>query len=337
MNEFIEALETSDNDKIRDALANIKNINSMIGGKTPLGLAIGYRSSIDLIKHIIDIGADIEKGAKNGVTPLMLACEYGHWDAFLLLIELGANINAVDKAGISCLYYSIGVGECFVEYLIKCGADVKYVPIHGFTLLDKVYNSKDHGASVVLMKAGVNPELSLVSKTKKYKEVTQWLTEIAPIVHAVENNDKDEIERLLKQGVSPNTISIMGDSKESLLYIASIRGFYEIVKLILQHGGDVEIKSYGKWTALLIASERGFYEIVELLIENGADILYENSPKWHALTRASISGHYDIVELLLKTAAEKNVVYDVSEAKEWALKKGFTEINQRLVDYETYL
>jgi uncharacterized protein len=52
--------------------------------------------------------------------------------------------------------------------------------------------------------------------------------------------------------------------------VASINGAPEIVRLLLEHGADVEVKDKNGKTALQIAAGRGPDEVVKLLREPGA-------------------------------------------------------------------
>ena len=55
--------------------------------------------------------------------------------------------------------------------------------------------------------------------------------------------------------------------------MASGRGDTEVVKLLLENGGEVNVKTtYGELTALMFASQEGHTEIVTLLLERGADV-----------------------------------------------------------------
>jgi ankyrin repeat protein len=44
------------------------------------------------------------------------------------------------------------------------------------------------------------------------------------------------------------------------------------VRLLIEHGADVNAKDKSHSTPLHLASSKGSYEIVELLIEHGADV-----------------------------------------------------------------
>jgi ankyrin repeat protein len=51
---------------------------------------------------------------------------------------------------------------------------------------------------------------------------------------------------------------------------ASFEGALEVVRLLLEHGADVEVKDYYGKTALQEAADRGHDKVVELLREHGA-------------------------------------------------------------------
>jgi hypothetical protein len=51
-------------------------------------------------------GADIDAATHDGVTPLHVAAENGHYKILELLIESGANVNAADSSGQTALHYT---------------------------------------------------------------------------------------------------------------------------------------------------------------------------------------------------------------------------------------
>lgn len=73
-------------------------------GRTGLHMVCGG-GSIDLATSWVEAGADIEARTPQGVTPVMLGVA---WPEILsLLVERGANLNAVDKDGHNALVYLI--------------------------------------------------------------------------------------------------------------------------------------------------------------------------------------------------------------------------------------
>ena len=61
-------------------------------------------------------------------------------------------------------------------------------------------------------------------------------------------------------------------SNRSVLYIASLAGYTQIVALLLENGADPNQKDVHGWTPLHRAALWGHVEIARLLIENGANV-----------------------------------------------------------------
>ncbi|ORX85834.1 ankyrin, partial [Anaeromyces robustus] len=53
----------------------------------------------DLVKYLIEHGADINKENRGGETPLFLACRSGNKNLVKYLIDLGADINKENEEG----------------------------------------------------------------------------------------------------------------------------------------------------------------------------------------------------------------------------------------------
>lgn len=58
--------------------------------RQPISSPDAYRS---IIRTLVDNGADIEAKGKGGMTPLLRACEFGHYAAIVELLLCGANAN----------------------------------------------------------------------------------------------------------------------------------------------------------------------------------------------------------------------------------------------------
>ena len=74
--------------------------------ENPIHSAIA-RNEISKLKKLIASGESIEKKGSLGDTPLILASKKGNLEAFKILIQAGANIDAVDNYKQSALYYAV--------------------------------------------------------------------------------------------------------------------------------------------------------------------------------------------------------------------------------------
>jgi len=73
------------------------------GGFTAVAFA-ARNGSIDSLKALADLGADLNKPDPDGITPLALALLSGNYDAAKLLIERGADVNKGDRTNRTPLY-----------------------------------------------------------------------------------------------------------------------------------------------------------------------------------------------------------------------------------------
>lgn len=144
--------------------------------------------------------------------------------------------------------------------------------------------------------------------------------EISPIAFATWNNDITTINNLLNDSLQ--------DDKNHALHCASIKGFNNIIKLLLDNGATVDLsKEYNpliavarknniegaklllsstynndkKDKALIIAAEKGHIEMVEFLYQNGADI---NANNGAALMKASEKNHINIIKFLIEAGVD---------------------------------
>lgn len=63
---------------------------------------------IDVVKYLVEYGADINKETKDGISPLSIACSNGDQEIIKYLVEHGANIN---NYGITPLFATCGKGD----------------------------------------------------------------------------------------------------------------------------------------------------------------------------------------------------------------------------------
>ena len=85
---------------------HIENNDIDINSYTPLIYASSW-GNLDIVKLLIERGADINQVDKNGNGPLMPAIYFKKLDVVELLIKKGADVNQVNKNGKTPLNYAI--------------------------------------------------------------------------------------------------------------------------------------------------------------------------------------------------------------------------------------
>ena len=97
-----------------------------------------------------------------------------------------------------------------------------------------------------------------------------------------------------------------------LMYYATCGNRADVVRLLLAHGAEPDLREGDGLTPLHRAVFRGFYDVAVLLLDGGADVnarsvqnecedftLWDRTP----LIQAAVNGHVDVVRLLLRRGA----------------------------------
>ncbi len=117
------------------------NVNSVDSNKfTPLHYALIYQKS-EIVKILVNNGADINKKNKYGTPPIF----YAYDDISIrLLLDAGANVNHKTHDGITPLLSAIyKVNQYIAEELIKQGADVNVISPDGTSPLNILNQRKN--------------------------------------------------------------------------------------------------------------------------------------------------------------------------------------------------
>ncbi|VDD86830.1 unnamed protein product [Enterobius vermicularis] len=94
------------------------------------------------------------------------------------------------------------------------------------------------------------------------------------LLEATSRGDAEEVEKLLEDGVTPNSHNEDGLTP---LHQCAIDKNEEILQLLLRYGADVNAQDTEQWTPLHAAACCAHIGIVRLLINNGADLLAVNA------------------------------------------------------------
>ena len=212
-------------------------------------LDAAFGGNIEAVKQHIAAGADVN-AKYEGWTPLHTAVEGGHKEIAELLIDNGADVNAMDKDGRTPLHFASAKGHKEIaELLIAEGADVNVIIQSGsfqeMTPLDMATDKNRTETEDLLRKHGgkTGEELDALFDAAKTGNVTDAKKAIADDLDV---NARDD------EGMTP------------LLY-AVWEGHREIVELLLANGADTSAKNPDGQTPLDLAIEYDDTEIIDLL------------------------------------------------------------------------
>jgi uncharacterized protein len=249
------------------------------GGMSALHYATREGCS-ECVAALIKAGADLNVADPDGVTPLVMAGLNARWDSMKLLLEAGANPDKWDIYGRNPLYTV---------------ADFNTLP-HGGRAdrLSADLATPLQIADLILAKGGnVNLQLKLFPPYRALgpdRGADGLLkTGVTSLFRAARGGDVQMTEFLLKHGA---LIELPNEDGVTPLIVAAgyragaidTRGkfrtekqAYEVTKLLLAAGADVNgVESY-RQTALFGAATNGWNTVVQLLADSGADLLHADN------------------------------------------------------------
>jgi|GEM_PF-2990276 len=113
------------------------------------------------ISLLLDKGADVNAMDTEGYTSLYAAIDLNYVAVIELLLQNGANVNAVDKHGYTALHAAADIGNInIVNLLLQKGAEVNPVDKDRYTALMFAANRGYKEIVSLLLKAGADPTIN---------------------------------------------------------------------------------------------------------------------------------------------------------------------------------
>ncbi|RXN05494.1 ankyrin repeat and SOCS box 15-like protein [Labeo rohita] len=217
---------------------------------------------VDIMMLLLRHGGKAMGRDGHGVTPLGIAAEYGHPEILAILIEHGGDVTAQATNGDSVLYDAAGCGnlDC-IDLLLQHGASpnvaslCSQLPIH---------RAAYEGHYLAL-------KTFIPITTKRAIR----LSGMSPVHSAVDGGHADCLELLLEKGFDVNPIlgchisENYGDMRKTPLYFAICNGDVTCAEMLLKAGAKPDLDPL---RCLLVAVRAGKYELVRLLLAYGADV-----------------------------------------------------------------
>lgn len=127
-----------------------------MSGTTPLMVI----SNLDVVKTLIEHGADVNEVDNNGKTVLMWAAGSESPSLFLYLLRQSTNIHAKDHEGETALTHAVNNGDVKITLiLLGAGADVNSQNKDGRTALHHAVMNGSRKLVKILMGAGADPKI----------------------------------------------------------------------------------------------------------------------------------------------------------------------------------
>ena len=159
--ELMNAVSKGDMKALEKLIKDDTDLNKQYDNITPLNLAAA-RNDKEMVKFLVEKGADINLEDGYGYTPLMKAIDYYNIGLAKNIIDLKPDLNAVCSAtGDTSLTYLVnakkyGGGADLCYYMIKNGADINKKNKEGNTPLMIAAASYNYGIVGVLVNMGAD-------------------------------------------------------------------------------------------------------------------------------------------------------------------------------------
>jgi cytohesin len=133
-----------------------------VSGNVTALLFASWAGHTEIVKTLLEAGAEPDRGALNGKTPLAAAAGYGHPGIVEVLLEAGADPNAPREDTGPPLGFALRAEHTGIaEKLLSAGADpdCRFSSEHGFTLLSYTAVENKPEMTEIFLEAGANPDL----------------------------------------------------------------------------------------------------------------------------------------------------------------------------------
>jgi len=185
---------------------------------------------VEQIHWLIDQGLDVEVlewRNQHGETPIFQAVAMGMANIVELLINAGADVNAVDDLGGTPIFYAATMGLAdIVELLINAGADVNAVNKMGITPIEQI--NLPQNTFDILLSAGA---CTASGDIPSYPELA-----VPPLIMAIIVNQADQVRMVVERG---DDLEWRNPHGETPLFFAVAFGNPELVRLLLELGAEV--------------------------------------------------------------------------------------------------
>ena len=220
---------------------------------------------IAVAHNLVRRRATYESVDDTGFTPILHACEKGHKEVYLFLLEKGADPRVKTKIdGNECAHLAVisGNSDLLVEVIRRQGRDESLDAKNKYgetPLWLAVYMGNEKMAGLLVVNSQVHLD-------------TRCNSGFTPFLVSVLRNRLNIMKRLLNEyGADLRDSTLEGDFP---IHVAATHGHKDMLTEFINIYGDTEIMNSKGQTPLWRACSVGTLESVELLLGRGANIRY---------------------------------------------------------------
>jgi ankyrin repeat protein len=277
------------------------NVNRMhrVDSSTAL-LYATERGHAAVVGALLAAGARPNAMARDGLTPLTIACGMGFTAIVKMLLAAGANVNqpslnhdSDETALYTPLMYASRVGCMIIMgMLLKAGATVNAVDRWGHTALTQPAHA-DTISFLTAAGADIRHTSAMDGSTVMHEAASDY---------AYSSQNFSYIDVIIAEGAEIDAVNTEGYTP---LACAVSSGNTALVRKLLSLGASVNL---GEQSPLLVALRSHYPEMVSLLLAAGADVNHRDGRGETPVQVAAARGRSDFVRLLLDAYADKDTV-----------------------------
>lgn len=296
-------------DKVDVAMELVRGSANLLArdGKGQTALMHSLQGGGAVFKLLVDRGADLYERDNAGMTPMLLACQWGNVEAVKMLREKGVGfVTAQQGSRMTPLMYAVQAPVKALELvnmLLSAGAPLNSTCRNNWTALMYVcWNQADDNdvSDLLVLQALLREEVSAEFPEGRARRIDLDTanTEVGDtaLMLACKGDQPLKVRMLLLAGAKPDIVDGFGNTA---LMTASENGHLVNVKSLLDHGADVNMANSKGMIPLMFAARRGHEATAGLLLDRGAHISAFTRKGMSAVMMASKAGNRGVLKVLL--------------------------------------
>ncbi|KAF3063839.1 Serine/threonine-protein phosphatase 6 regulatory ankyrin repeat subunit B [Daldinia childiae] len=305
--DWVPILQACDSVEVISLLLNKSSkpeINMVTRNGTALQVAC-CRHSSEMVELLLKHGANPnqEMGKFSWVDhPLIQAVNQGFAEIVRMLLEAGANVDARTTNDNTPLHYAlysskIESNDACLRTLLEFSPELDFQDRQGDTALNCLVKTTPVLSVRLLLNAGADPEIPNDE-------------DLTPIFHAIQMQNFDVAQFLIKKGVS---INFSAGEIGGPIHLACKENSLDLIDVLIKHGADVDLMADG-FVGTPLQSAFSHWDdhdlqknIVNRLLDAKADVNRKGGRYGYTINFAFLVCPPEIVQLLLNSGADTDV------------------------------